>query len=88
MKICTCRSCGAPIIWIKTVQGKSMPCDPDEIVYWEKAGASGKIVTLNGEVISCKFEGEPNKATGIGYRPHWATCPHASSFRRAKPNVL
>lgn len=25
----TCRSCGAPITWVKTESGKWMPLDPD-----------------------------------------------------------
>ena len=72
-----CKGCGAPIIWI----GK-MPCDPEQVIYWQKAGAKGRIVTPNGEVINCEFSGRQNDATGIGYIPHWATCPDASRFRR------
>ena len=72
-----CKGCGAPIIWI----GK-MPCDPKQVVYWQRPRAKGKIVTPNGEVISCEFTGEQNAATGIGYIPHWATCPEASQFKR------
>lgn len=78
----TCKKCGAPIVWIKTPGGKSMPCDADPITYWEENKARGKIVTPNGDVISCKFEGDPQNATGIGYKPHWATCPFADSFRK------
>lgn len=26
----------------------------------------------------------PETATGIGYFPHWATCPKADKFRRRK----
>ena len=79
-----CRGCGADIIWIKTPAGKSMPCDPEQIVYWQKVGAPGKIVTPNGDVISCEFCGESSKATGIGYRPHWFTCPEAGSFKKGR----
>lgn len=81
----TCKACGAPIVWIKTPGGKSMPCDPEQVTYWQRSGAKGKIVTPNGEVLSCVFEGDPQAATGIGYVPHWATCPQADSFRRRKP---
>ena len=73
----TCKGCGARIIWI----GK-MPCNPEQTVYWEKAKAKGKIVTPNGMVLSCEFDGDLQNATGIGYVPHWATCPAADSFRR------
>lgn len=34
-----CKGCGREIIWIMTPSGKAMPCDPDEVVYWEKRGA-------------------------------------------------
>ena len=40
------------------------------------------IVTPNGEVISCAFDAKPDDMTGIGYIPHWSTCPHANSFRK------
>lgn len=77
-----CRGCGAEIIWIKTPAGKSMPCDSEPVPYWQKAGASGKVVTPNGEVISCEFSGELSRATGRGYIPHWSTCPAAGSFKK------
>ena len=82
MKTSICKGCKAKIIWIKTVAGKSIPCDPDEVVYWEYPGAKGKIVTPNGEVISCIFTGDPDTASGIGYVPHWATCREAGRFRK------
>ena len=78
----TCKGCGAEIIWIRTLAGKSIPCDPVQVPYWEKPKGKGKVVTPNGEVLSCKFEGEPNKATGFGYVPHWGTCPRAGEFRK------
>lgn len=76
-----CRGCGAEIIWIKTLGGKSMPCDPEQVMYWEKAKAKGKVVTPNGEVLSCEFSGDLNNATGMGYVSHWSTCPKATDFR-------
>ena len=77
-----CRGCGAEIIWIKTDNGKSMPCDPEQVTYWAGKGLSQKIVTPNGEVLSCKLNGYPQSATGIGYIPHWATCPKALDFKK------
>lgn len=75
----TCKGCGAEIIWI----GK-MPCDPERVPYWAKEKAKGKVVTPNGEVLSCEFSGDPQKATGGGYISHWSTCPNAGQFRRGK----
>ena len=80
----TCKACGAPIIWIMTPGGKLMPCDPEQKVYWQRSRAKEKIVTPNGEILSCVFEGDDQTATGIGYVPHWATCPEADKFRRRK----
>lgn len=77
-----CRACGAPIIWIKTASGKAMPCDAKPIVYRKEPGAKEKVVTPNGEVLSCVLDGPAEEMTGIGYIPHWATCPQANKFRR------
>jgi hypothetical protein len=82
MKIAKCKGCGKPIIWIRTPGGKSMPCDPEELCYWVGSGFQDKIVTPNGEVITCKLNGDIQNATGIGYRPHWATCPKSKDFKR------
>lgn len=67
-----CKYCGAEIKWIRTVSGKSMPCDPGPISY--RAGGSEKIVTPDGEVIACTICRRGEAADGIGYVPHWATC--------------
>lgn len=77
-----CKGCGAEIIWVKTFGGKSMPCDPEQIIYWAKPGGRAKIVTPNGEIYSAELQGDLNKATGVGYISHFATCPQANSFRR------
>ena len=78
-----CKACGAQIIWIKTPGGKSMPCDAQPVTYQAQSKAKDKIVTQNGEVISCIIGPEDiNEATGIGYVPHWATCPNSDKFRK------
>ena len=77
----TCRACGAPILWIKTRAGKSMPCDAKPQSYVESPGGPQKIVTTAGDVISCNLV-EVHQSNKRGYVPHWATCPNADSFRR------
>lgn len=78
-----CKSCGAAIIWIKTPGGKSMPCNASPIYYIEKAKSGTKrIVLQNGEVLACEYTEDPQKATGVGYVPHWSTCPNAGDFRK------
>ena len=59
-----------------------MPCNSEQVTYWERPGSTGKVVTPNGQVISCEFEGDLAKATGIGYISHFSTCPAAGRFRR------
>lgn len=76
----TCRGCGAPIVWIKTKAGKAMPCDPSPIFYKPVPGAKEKIVTLKGDVVSAEIIPAAD-AHEAGYRPHWATCPQAGSFK-------
>ena len=82
-----CKGCGAPILWYRTAAGKLMPCDPDPVAYWERRGASGKVLSAwtckqRGEVVSCDFDGTPETASGIGYIPHWATCPKWRDFKK------
>ena len=69
-RIDQCRSCGAPILFIKSVAGKSIPVNAEQILYQQKAGGSLRIVTPNGEVLSGEPEKDPQKATGIGYISH------------------
>lgn len=82
MQIGKCRGCGAQIVWIRTNSGKSMPCNSVPVTYWEKAKAAGKVTTPNGETVSCEFEGDIDKATGIGYISHFSTCPQAKKFKK------
>ena len=82
MKRGRCRGCGAEIVWIYTSSGKNMPCDSKPVLYWQKAKAPGKVVTPNGETLSCEFQGDIDTATGIGYISHFSTCPKAASFKR------
>ena len=80
-KTSICKGCGQLIRWIRTPGGKSMPCDYDQVTYWQTPGGTKKIVTPNGEVVSAELSGELDKATGVGYISHFATCPRAEAFR-------
>ena len=84
MGIYRCKKCGAEILFIKTPAGKNMPCDPAAATYWKDSNGKGRVVTPNGEVVSCSFDGNPDEATGIGYIPHWGTCSRPDEFRRKK----
>lgn len=81
----TCRGCGAKVIWVRSESGKRMPCNPQMVPFWERPGASGKVVLQgSGKVISCDFEGPRDEVTGFGYISHFSTCPQAGRFRRKK----
>lgn len=82
MRKSKCRGCGASIVFVESVAGKMIPCDPKLIPYWGVQGGRHKIVTPNGEVVSAELRGEIDKATGIGYISHFATCPAASQFKK------
>ena len=79
-----CKSCGKEIVWIKTIAGKAMPCDAEPRYYCQHMGDKSKIVTPNGEVLSCEILENPEQATGIGYTPHWGTCSAPNRFRRGE----
>ena len=79
-----CKGCGAEIIWIKTKDDKSMPCDPEQLPFRGHTGAKGKYVVIEnglGRVVSGELEYEPRLAIGMGYVPHWATCPEFKKFK-------
>lgn len=76
-----CKGCGAEIIWRKTESGKSMPCDIRPVFYIPSQFGSDRVLTYNGKIINCNITSDPKEAKGIGFIPHWATCPKAFVFK-------
>lgn len=76
-----CRGCGAPIVWITTPAGRSMPCDAVMVSFHPTLDGKDKVVTTHGAVVSGNIVSS-TEATDIDYRPHWATCPQARSFKK------
>jgi hypothetical protein len=71
-----CRSCSAPIVWIKLTGGRRMPIDPDpveggNIRAWPERG-TGEVLSATGI----------EQADGPLYVSHFATCPQAGEWRR------
>jgi len=71
-----CQSCGAHIVWAITEGGKKMPVDsepdPDgNLLLWTQ-GQEWRTKVIQGEW------------DGPRYRPHFATCPDAQSWRRPR----
>ena len=78
----TCKGCGARIVWLQTANGKMIPCDPRPVGYREREKAKGKVVAGDGRIVSCDFTNDPGAPTG--YVPHFATCPKAADFKKAR----
>ena len=77
VKDAACSSCGAPIVWAAHVRTrKPMPFDAEPVPgeVWRLAEQAGVLVAIHEP--QGVLEGE------AAHRPHWATCPHASSHRR------
>lgn len=87
----TCRGCGKPIAFIKTINGKSIPVDPEPIIF-QLEDNYDKFVMMDGTVKrgaavdanDGSIDTDNLKPFSIGYRSHFATCPAADDFRRKK----
>ena len=84
MRVTACKGCGRPIVWIRTGNGKSMPCDAQPVVYKAVEGGKDRVVMPNGEVLSCTFDADTDEVTGVGYLPHWSSCPQAGKFKKRR----
>ena len=70
-----CRSCGAPITWAITDQGRRIPLDA-------KPNPAGNIrLDLTHAHILTKSD----NYNGPRYTSHFATCPNADKHRRPRP---
>ena len=95
MNTTTCRACGAPIIFIKTTAGKTMPCDTEVIPFY--AGADGvhgieTFVTTDGQIKRGYRYGnisELGKTENqlAGYISHFATCTNPDFFRKPRKST-
>ena len=81
-----CRRCRATIHFIRTRQGKKMPCDLKQltiVVGLDHKGPWTSVVTVTGDVVRGVIPEGPTAGEEIvGYPPHWATCSAPSAFRK------
>ena len=75
-----CKSCGEEIIWIKTKNGKAMPCNPQKIHY-KNTFPSGPLTLITPDGRIAKGILDPSSDT-YGYESHFATCPASDILRR------
>lgn len=70
MRTTECRHCGRLIGWARTPAGKAMPIDPAPT-------SAGNVFCQyeGGHLIGrVRVKGDP-QPEGVGFMPHWATCP-------------
>lgn len=86
LKSTPCRTCGAPILFIRTPRGKLLPVDAEPVLVVRRGGTQTEtIVTEDGQVIrGFRVDGHADPTVGRyeGRRPHWVTCPHGDEFGR------
>ncbi|MDE6053237.1 MAG: hypothetical protein K2G55_05645 [Lachnospiraceae bacterium] len=77
-----CKNCGHRIIFIRMKSGKSMPVNEQLVNYKLEDKGKDKIVTPEGDVVSCISGVDASEADGYGYVSHFATCPNAQKHRK------
>jgi hypothetical protein len=74
-KASKCKSCGAAIVWAKTVSGKLAPFDAESHEDGTFVIGSDGVARFDDMLIARQ-----------GYRSHFATCPNAAKHRKKNPN--
>ena len=86
----TRKGCGAPILWVATVNGKMQPLDLDPNPDGNIRLIDTYRQTERGVLQKCRVIPKAELAGSLfgddepRYMPHHATCPHAEQFRRPK----
>jgi hypothetical protein len=81
--VSACRSCRAPIVWARTVNGKRMPVDRDPT-------PDGNLVLAVPGVddtepyVTVVDPDQPMLDDPPRYRSHYATCPDADRWRKQR----
>lgn len=75
----TCKSCGAATRWARTANKRLMPLNPEPIAGGNiRLDEDGSCEVLSGDALKTHRGEMPL------YTSHFATCPGASSHRKAK----
>lgn len=77
-----CRSCGAPIRFIRTKNDKLMPVNMQEVVMRIMQGGRYRFVLKTGAVVSGEYAKRFSPGSFTAYEPHWGSCPAADEHRR------
>ncbi|HKE66002.1 MAG TPA: hypothetical protein VKB59_15305 [Micromonosporaceae bacterium] len=78
----TCRSCGKPVLWVETANGKRMPVDPEPSPrgnLWLSFDPDRAAFTAH---TAARGNGD-EPASVARYVAHFVTCPQADDWRRS-----
>lgn len=79
----TCRSCSAPILWVQTAAGKTMPLDPP--VLRASRQGPGRLVSLLDGAGAMRVRLHEDPAGDIaGREPHWGSCTAPERHRKTR----
>ena len=76
LKLASCRSCGAEILWVKMESGKNMPVDADPV------DDGNLLVDWNALLAHVIPKGADY--SGLRFKSHFSTCPNAKQHRKPK----
>lgn len=71
----TCQYCGSDLTFMKTENGKWMPCEVRGHYYRNDPHGKDTLILGGGKVIRCTIDDDTKDFDGFGYRPHWGNCP-------------
>lgn len=82
-----CSSCGADILWVKTVSGKKMPLDEEPV--WIRLQTGGHTyIRKDGTFVFGEIMGDadddPDANAIEAHTSHFASCPNADQHRRIR----
>lgn len=83
-KTVPCRACGAPLRFIKTTKGKTMPVDAAPVKFVPQTYAKEIFVTEDGMLLHGVRPAPSDRDVHDGYISHFATCPAAERFRKPR----
>lgn len=72
MNVDPCKLCGAPMVWLTTVNGKAMPVNR---AFFTERMTDAEFYTTPSPVYD-----------HLIHKPyvHWKNCPHAKAFRKTR----
>lgn len=88
MQIKNCRACGAPIGFLKTVSGKTIPVDVElqkiDILHGSNVYVRPNGMMVTGMIANMDEMEDPDSDIVEAYISHFATCPCADQFRKKR----